>query len=350
MRDQLAERWFSFLSAPTRWLGAFVVGSATSAVTIRSCGAFARFGLPELVTDNGSVFTSSEFEEFTKKNGIRHLRSAPYHPATNGLAERAVQSIKSGLKKSGDGTLETKLSRFLFQYRLTPHSTTGVSPAELLLGRRPRSHLDQIRPDLRSKVQKQLDRLKQDHDRIRGKHFVRETPCLCNFASGPVWLSGTIERLRDLCLLIFGLSMAELCTGTLDIYVRDTPVSVESAPVLDTADVVLDLPPGQSIIHSESLSRLLDVSVPSIPPRRSTRDVDPQIGWDIDMLLLKGEECCEHNLELVQALLVVYHLIVYTILHYHALSCTLLHHIDSIMLLVMERRRSFISLSYFSFL
>ena len=72
----------------------------SSAATIKRLHSiFAIHGLPEmLVLDNGSVFTSSEFEEFTKQNGILHVRSAlygPYHPASNGLVERAVQTFKA---------------------------------------------------------------------------------------------------------------------------------------------------------------------------------------------------------------------------------------------------------------
>ena len=61
-------------------------------------------GIPELIlSDNGTAFTSDEFKEFVRKNGIRHRTSAPYHPATNGLTERAVQVVKTGLRKNTEG-------------------------------------------------------------------------------------------------------------------------------------------------------------------------------------------------------------------------------------------------------
>ena len=44
--------------------------------------------------NKGTQFTSQEFEEFLKLNGIQHYRSAPYHPATYGEAERVVQTFK----------------------------------------------------------------------------------------------------------------------------------------------------------------------------------------------------------------------------------------------------------------
>ena len=79
----------------------------------------ARFGLPEImVTDNVTCFTSSDFTEFARRNQIHYMRTAPYHPSSNGLAERAVQIFKLGMKKQINGTLRTKLSRFLFHYRL----------------------------------------------------------------------------------------------------------------------------------------------------------------------------------------------------------------------------------------
>jgi len=118
-----------------------------------------------LVTDNGSVFTSDEFTRFVKQNGIRHVRSAPYHPASNGLVERAVQTFKEFMKKMSCGSIEANVSRFLLQYCITPHSTTGVSPAEILMGRRPRSCLDLALPDLSGRVQKKQQTQKLNHDR-----------------------------------------------------------------------------------------------------------------------------------------------------------------------------------------
>ena len=88
-----------------------------------------------MVTDNGTQFTSQEFTEFLKLNGIQHYKSAPYHPTTNGEAERYVQTFKQAMRAAKDAprTLFTKLMRFLLAYRTTPNTTTGVSLAELLL-------------------------------------------------------------------------------------------------------------------------------------------------------------------------------------------------------------------------
>lgn len=77
---------------------------------------------------------NQEFKVFTSANGIKHLFSAPYQPSTNGFAEWAVQSLKQGLLQITSGSVEEQLSNFLFKYWITPHATTGISPAELLMG------------------------------------------------------------------------------------------------------------------------------------------------------------------------------------------------------------------------
>ena len=98
------------------------------------------------LTDNGSCFASAEIEAFFESNGIKHITSASYHPASNGLAERAFQVVKRGLKKIIQGSMHSHSAKTPFTYRLTPQATMGISPGELLLRRRPRSRLDLLKP------------------------------------------------------------------------------------------------------------------------------------------------------------------------------------------------------------
>ena len=187
------------VDANTKWLEVHVTSSSTSAATIDLMkNSFAALGLPEvIVSDNAATFTSDEFGEFLKRNGARHVRTPPYHPASNDLAERAVQTLKEGLKKLTNGSLNTRLARFLFKYRITPQSSTGVSPAELLYGRRLRSQLDLLHPDLGRRVRQEQDRQKQGHDvRSKSREFgVADKVYARNYGSGPLWLSGTVLEL-----------------------------------------------------------------------------------------------------------------------------------------------------------
>ena len=157
-----------FIDAHSKWVEAFPTNSSTSAVVIdRLRTVFAQFGLPEIVvTDNGTCFVSDEeFEQFLQLNGVKQTTSAPYHPSSNGLAERAVQIVKKGLQKVTDGSVVTRLARILTSYRVTPQRTTGVSPAQLLLGRQPRTRLDMLRPDINSRVEDKQTQQIKDHDK-----------------------------------------------------------------------------------------------------------------------------------------------------------------------------------------
>ena len=148
---------------------------ASSATTIQGLRQlFSQFGIPDtIVSDNGPQFASQEFLVFCKHNGIHHIRVSPYHPSSNGLAERAVIIFKSGLKKQTQGTLVDRIARFLFQYRNTPHTTTGSPPAELLMGRRLRSRLDLVKPSIGQRVQDKQCRQQLDHDKhAKARGFV----------------------------------------------------------------------------------------------------------------------------------------------------------------------------------
>ena len=81
---------------------------------------FAHFGHPHtLVTDNTTTFTFLEFQAWCKARGIVHLTGAPCNLATNGVAERLVQTFKISLKKS-KSSLVKALQDFLMQCRSTP--------------------------------------------------------------------------------------------------------------------------------------------------------------------------------------------------------------------------------------
>ena len=176
----------------------FITSSATSEVVVeelRTC--FARFGLPDLiVTDNAQCFKSDEFESFLQRNGVRHVTSAPYHPASNGLAERGVQILKRGLKKVKSGTLKARVATVLCSYRVTPHATTGVSPSELLLGKRLRTRLDLLKPNTAKKVENKQMQQKIKHDRIaKQRNFVVGRKVFVrNFGQGPKWLPGEVIK------------------------------------------------------------------------------------------------------------------------------------------------------------
>ena len=81
--------------------------------------------------------------------------------------------------------MRTRLAKILFMNCLTPQATTGISPSELLLGRRPRSRLDLLKPNT-------ADR----HDqRSRVRNFtVGEDVFVRNHLQGDQWLPGSIEQ------------------------------------------------------------------------------------------------------------------------------------------------------------
>ena len=84
------------IDSHSKWLEVHIASMATSEISIEHLRrTFSTHGIPDtIVSDNASCFTSNEFIHFCKMNGIKHITSAPYHPSTNGMAERAVQTVK----------------------------------------------------------------------------------------------------------------------------------------------------------------------------------------------------------------------------------------------------------------
>ena len=101
---------------------------------------FARYGIPEIiVSDKGPEFSGREFAEFAKQYGFKHVTLSPRYPQCNGFAERAVQTAENILKKAKLEGKDFQLG--LLAYRNTPIEEIGLSPAQMLMGRRTRTQL-----------------------------------------------------------------------------------------------------------------------------------------------------------------------------------------------------------------
>jgi hypothetical protein len=108
------------------------------------------FGPPEsLVSDNGPLFNSYEMIQFYRKYGINHITTAPYHPASNGLAERFVRSFKEAMIKEqqmGQTNKHIALRNMSRTYRWTPYTSTGMCPANMMLKHSIRTDFDLMKP------------------------------------------------------------------------------------------------------------------------------------------------------------------------------------------------------------
>ena len=112
---------------------------------------FARWGLPKKITsDNGLQMVPHKLCSYLKEKGIHHIRTTFYNPSANGGVELLNQSLKNGIRAhlAQGCKFNTSLLQTLLHYRATPHATTGVSPAFLLLGRELQLPLDRVRPGL----------------------------------------------------------------------------------------------------------------------------------------------------------------------------------------------------------
>ena len=196
----LGHMYLVTVDAYSKWLEVQLMQSITSENTIAKLkDLFATHGLPQkIVTDNGPSFTSSTFKSFLAENGIKHICTAPYHPSSNGLEERAVQTFKQSLRQIQGGSVKEKLTKFLFKYRITPHSTTGVAPAELLMGRRLRSRLDLLKPSVAATVENnQLKQMLKRDSKQSSREFIEGALVYVQdlTASKQKWIPGTIQKI-----------------------------------------------------------------------------------------------------------------------------------------------------------
>jgi hypothetical protein len=99
---------------------------------------FVTFGVPVVYkTDNGPPFQSYEFVNFAKRWGFKHRKITPMWPRANAEVESFMKKLGKVVRSattSGKSRAE-ELQQFLVAYRATPHSTTKIPPAVLMLNR-----------------------------------------------------------------------------------------------------------------------------------------------------------------------------------------------------------------------
>ena len=150
----------------------------TNAQAIIKCmeAMFATHGLPYSVrSDNGPQFVAAEFGGFLEYLGIQHTKGIPYWPQSNGEVERFNRTLMKCIKIANVEKTDWKreLRNFLFQYRTTPHTVTGVSPAEMLMGRKLWNKLPKIQMDAEPMDELQWQRQVRERD-ARRKRYEKE--------------------------------------------------------------------------------------------------------------------------------------------------------------------------------
>nr|VZI29970.1 unnamed protein product [Spirometra erinaceieuropaei] len=263
------------VDAYSKWPEVALLNPATSSATIAFLRLiFSQHGLPEfLVSDNGSQFISSTFEDFCRQHNIQHVHSPPYHPPSNGRAERFVDTFKRALLKArGEWTTDEIVQAFLFSYRKTPNpaSPGGVSPAEALMGRKLRTTFHALVPTGAQPAQ--TSPVSRSKLSIRTPVFVRD------YRGGfPDWIEATVVSHRG--SMLFDVDVGD------DIWVHhqnqirrrhcSNTTGLDSAPSL-SLDILLDtfaIPADRSVPEPTAappsdVSPSVSVTVPGSPDNK----------------------------------------------------------------------------------
>ena len=136
----------------TWYIQAFVTNNHTAHTTARVLynNFFSIFGFPQkLMSDQGTEFTRDMITAMCKLLGIEKIRTTPYHPQTNGSAERVHQTLQRMIGKL-DPEKHRKwpehIGSVLIAYHATWSQVTGYSPYFLMFGWRPRLPVDLLFP------------------------------------------------------------------------------------------------------------------------------------------------------------------------------------------------------------
>ena len=129
-------------------------------------------------------------------NGVKHILCSPYHPSSNGLAERFVKTFKQAMRAGENSGIPVsqRLHNFLLGYRSTSHATTNRTPSSLFLQREVRTRLDLLKPICEEQVvNQQAQQVKKRNMHSKEREFlIGEKVMARNYSSGA---SGYLEQL-----------------------------------------------------------------------------------------------------------------------------------------------------------
>ena len=173
------------------------------------------------------------------------------------------------MKKQKTGTIETRISRFLFAYRSTPHSTTNVSPAMLMFNRQLRSHLDLLKPDIEPTVLNRQFHQQLNHNlHARDRQFqIGDNVFIENFGHGSKWIDGTVKEIRGLFTYMIELTDGRVVQRHVD-HIRSQTCESSSAPD--------DALPDQDLLFDPLLNNDEPQPNQSQPPTEQQPDVSVQ--------------------------------------------------------------------------
>jgi transposase InsO family protein len=127
----------------SKWIKAVPVTNQEATTAIKFFESITcPYGVPNsIITDNGTNFTSGEFQEFAKELGIKIKYASVAHPKSNGQVKKANRLVCAGLKKRlhrplkrAAGAWVEELPSVLSSLHTTPNSSTGYTPFFLLFG------------------------------------------------------------------------------------------------------------------------------------------------------------------------------------------------------------------------
>ena len=135
---QIEKKFFVLVDYYSKYFELTQLKDRTSASVINCLKQhMSRHGIPKVLhSANGPEFSSLEFQRFAKQYQFQHVTSSPRFLQSNGLVEGTEQTAKKLLKKAYEDNNDPYLA--ILELRNTPIPGVGLSPTQLLMGRRTR--------------------------------------------------------------------------------------------------------------------------------------------------------------------------------------------------------------------